>query len=138
MDPIIQSALTPVTVRDNTPQLTELQDTSKSNNQAASQKPVNEKLVKACQDFESVLVNYMLKTMRESVQKEGFLDSGNDSEFFQDMMDQEIANQASRKSTFGFWKTLYRQLSGDGTINHSILSSNHVEKSNNISQELTD
>jgi len=66
----------------------------------------------ACQDFEAVLVNYLLKTMRQSVPKEGWLDGGNDTDFYQGLMDWEVATQASRQDRFGLWKTLYRQITG--------------------------
>jgi len=69
-------------------------------------------LATACQDFEAVLVNYLLKTMRESVPKSGFLEEGNDVEFYRGLMDWEIAAKASRQDQFGLWKTLYRQLAG--------------------------
>lgn len=82
-----------------------------------------------------MLVSYLLKTMRESVPKEGFLDSGNDSEMFQDMMDWEIATQSSRQGKFGLWKTLYRQLSGDGTLSQSDSGRSQIAplKSGNVS-----
>ena len=74
--------------------------------------PSKDQLAKTCQDFEAVLVNYLLKTMRESVPKDGFLDEGNDVEFYRGLMDWEIATKASRQDQFGLWKTMYRQLAG--------------------------
>lgn len=119
MDTTIQSAATPAAVPLHNKFLPLQRNTGKSGNPTASQAPSDPKLAQTCQDFEAVLVSYMLKTMRESVQKEGFLDSGNDSEMFQDMMDWEIATENSRQGKFGLWKTLYRQISKDGTMNQS-------------------
>ena len=101
-------------------------NTVKTDNPAASQVPSDPKLAQTCQDFEAVLVSYLLKTMRESVPKEGFLDSGNDAEMFQDIMDWEIATQASRQGKFGLWKPLYRQMSREGDLNKSNSDSNQV------------
>jgi len=80
-------------------------------------------LATACQDFEAVLVNYLLKTMRESVPKSGFLEEGNGAEFYRGLMDWEIATKASRQGQFGLWKTLYRQLAG-----HDPEAATHIGK----------
>jgi flagellar protein FlgJ len=66
----------------------------------------------ACQDFEAIFVSYLLKTMRESVPKGGWLDEGSEVDFYQGLMDWEIATQASRQDQFGLWKTMYRQITG--------------------------
>ncbi len=135
MDATIQSAATPTAVPSHTKPLPLQRNTGKTGNPPASQAPSDPKLARACQDFEAVLVSYLLKTMRESVPKEGFLDSGNDSEMFQDMMDWEIATQSSRQGKFGLWKTLYRQLSGDGTLSQSDSGRSQIAplKSGNVS-----
>ncbi len=119
MDATIQSAATPTAIPLHTKPLPLQRNTGNTGNLPASQAPSDPKLAQACQDFEAVLVSYLLKTMREGVHKEGFLDSGNDSEMFQDMMDWEIATQASRRGKLGIWETLYRELSGNGTMSQS-------------------
>lgn len=135
MDATIPSAAIPAAVPVHTKPLFLQRNTVKTDNPAASQAPSDPKLAKTCQDFEAVLVSYLLKTMRESVPKEGFLDSGNDAEMFQDMMDWEIATQSSRQGKFGLWKPLYRQLSREGDLNQSNPDSSRVDpmKSGNVS-----
>lgn len=94
-------------------------------------KSVDDPVAAACQDFEAVLVNYLLKTMRQSVPKEGWLDGGNDTDFYQGLMDWEVATQASRQDRFGLWKTLYRQITGHepGSMPESGHKSNAVSPS---------
>ena len=135
MDATIQSAATPTAIPLNTKPLPLQRNTGKTDNPPASQVPSDPKQAQTCQDFEAVLVSYLLKTMRESVPKEGFLDSGNDSEMFQDMMDWEIATQTSRQGKFGVWKTLYRQLSKDGIMSQSDSGNSQIAplKSGNVS-----
>ncbi|MFZ4621111.1 MAG: transglycosylase SLT domain-containing protein [Bacteroidota bacterium] len=71
------------------------------------------KLQKAMQEFEAVFVNYLLKTMRKSVQKENEEESGFGGEMMQDMFDFEIAKNVSRKSSLGIGEMMYRQMTGE-------------------------
>jgi flagellar protein FlgJ len=135
MDATIPSAAIPAAATGQIKPLLLQRNTVKIDNPTAPNAPSDPKLAKTCQDFEAVLVSYLLKTMRESVPKEGFLDSGNDAEMFQDIMDWEIATQASRQGKFGLWKPLYRQLSREGDLTQGNPDSNRVEplKSGNVS-----
>lgn len=85
--------------------------------QASSpEKPVSpsgnnpEKLRQKCQDFEAIMVQSMLKSMRASVPDGGLLPKGNDQKIFQDLMDQNIAIEMSRKEGMGIGDALFRQL----------------------------
>jgi flagellar protein FlgJ len=67
------------------------------------------KFKKAATEFESFLLFYMLKTMRQAVPKGGLLDS-KVGDTYLGLFDQEIANQAAKQGGFGLAKTLERQM----------------------------
>ena len=69
-----------------------------------------EMLKKSARDFESIFVNMMLKSMRSSVQKSGFLDGGNAEEIYRGMLDQEYSNMMSKSDKLGLAETIERQL----------------------------
>jgi flagellar protein FlgJ len=69
------------------------------------------KLKKACADFESMLVFQMLKTMRQTVPKNGLLKSTQGKETYEMMLDQKIADDlASKGQGLGLQKILYNQI----------------------------
>lgn len=73
-------------------------------------KPDSEKIRKACQDFEALFMNYMLKVMRESGMKDtGGLSLGTNNPF-QSMFDWEMAQQLSQQSPLGISEALLRQV----------------------------
>jgi flagellar protein FlgJ len=69
-----------------------------------------EALRKSAQDFESIFVNMMMKSMRSSVQKSGFLDGGNAEEIYKGMLDQEYSKMMSKSGRLGLADTIERQL----------------------------
>jgi len=70
-----------------------------------------EQLRKVCRQFESVLLQNMLKSMRATVPKGGLLDEGNDAQVYQQMFDAQIVQEAAAHSNLGLGESLYRQLS---------------------------
>jgi peptidoglycan hydrolase FlgJ len=70
-----------------------------------------EKLKKACKDFEAVLTGFMLKAMRSSVQKSDFFGSEKREGMFTDMMDQQLCSSAAESSSNGIAEMLYKELS---------------------------
>ena len=70
-----------------------------------------EQLKRACQEFESTFVAYMLKTMRETVPSSDLLGEGLGGAYFQDMFDGEVAKSISTTGGMGIWEMLFRQLS---------------------------
>ncbi len=85
----------------------------KPSSQADSQR--QQKLIKACQEFESIFIGDMLKTMRSSFsEKSGLFGGGMGSEIFQDMFDTELAKHISTSSNgMGLSRVLYKSLSGE-------------------------
>ena len=74
--------------------------------------PVQEKkLKKACADFESMLVFQLLKTMRQTVPKNGLLKPSQGKETYEMMLDQKIADDLANKGQgLGLQKMLYNQI----------------------------
>jgi flagellar protein FlgJ len=81
-----------------------------------------EKLRTACRDFESMLLEYMLKTMRETVPEGGLFSGGRGEEIFRGMQDQAFAQEAARAGGIGLAQCLFTQLSGQkgGRLNESV------------------
>ncbi len=69
------------------------------------------KLKKACADFESLFLNYMLKSMRSSGSKGGFIDQSEESKLFKSMFDENLAKEISSSGGMGLGDILYEQLS---------------------------
>lgn len=66
-----------------------------------------------CQDFESILVSYMLKSMRGAGASSDLVEKNMGEQIFTDMLDDEYAKLASRTSRLGLADLLFRQLSSD-------------------------
>ncbi|HQF09734.1 MAG TPA: rod-binding protein [Spirochaetota bacterium] len=64
----------------------------------------------ACIEMESLLVGKMLKEMRKTVQKTGWMNGGFAEEIFEDMLYDEYAMSLSRNSNLGMAKMLYDEL----------------------------
>jgi peptidoglycan hydrolase FlgJ len=71
----------------------------------------NKKLKEKCLEFESVLFNSMLKSMRKSISKTGLISGGRAEEMFTSMLDQEYALLISKSSGSGIAEALYEQMS---------------------------
>lgn len=70
-----------------------------------------EKLQKACKEFESVFLNMLLKNMRNTVQESGFIQKSNAREIFESMLDEKIAQEATKGPGIGLAQQIYKQLS---------------------------
>ncbi len=71
------------------------------------------KLKKACADFESLLVYYLFKSMRQTVPASGLLDKFPGKDTYTMMMDQKVAeDMAHRGDGIGIQKMLFNQLNG--------------------------
>ena len=69
------------------------------------------KLKKACADFEAMLVFQMLKTMRKSAPKGGFLKPSQGQETYEMMLDQKISEELAHKGEgLGLQKILYNEI----------------------------
>lgn len=66
----------------------------------------------AAQEFEGMLLQMMLKSMRDATPSDGLLDS-DQTRFFTTILDQQMAHDLSAKDTFGFAQLIERQLGRD-------------------------
>ena len=69
-----------------------------------------EKLRKACTDFESIFIGYMFKTMRQTIPQTGF-NKFPGKDIYTMMFDREVAEDFARKNRgTGLQKALFEQL----------------------------
>ena len=68
------------------------------------------KLRKACADFESLFLNYMLKSMRSSVPEGGIIGGSEEGKMFQTMFDEKLADQVASDGGLGLGEILLQQL----------------------------
>jgi Rod binding domain-containing protein len=68
--------------------------------------------VQAAKDFESVLLEQMMQSMRETVGEGGLLDEDEGSSQIQDMFWGFLSQDVANKGGMGLWKDIYRQIVG--------------------------
>jgi len=68
------------------------------------------KLEKACAEFESVFINYMLKSMRSAVTEDGLLGNSNESKIIRSMFDENLALGMAKGKGMGLGKMLFENL----------------------------
>ncbi|AWG43122.1 muramidase [Candidatus Borreliella tachyglossi] len=72
----------------------------------------NNELYKAALEFEAIFVNQMLKSMKNSLNKENnLLNGGQTEEIFEDMLYLESAKQIAKSKSFGLTNLICDQLS---------------------------
>lgn len=70
----------------------------------------NEKVTKeVAQQFESIFINMMLKSMREATDRSGLLDS-EATKTYESMFDQQMSTELAANGTFGIAQALQNQL----------------------------
>lgn len=67
-------------------------------------------LKQACAEFESLFLNYLLKSMRASVPEGGFVEQGEESKMLKSMLDQKLADEISADGGLGLGEIIYQQL----------------------------
>jgi len=80
---------------------------------------------KVAQEFEALFVHQMLKSMRNTVPKDEDMSTGR--RIFTEMLDEQIANTASRTGNFGLAQMIYKELAGkDATSPQKIMASQNA------------
>ena len=105
--------LTPIDGRIGTEQQDALVNSLKSSEGSKSKlsEEEQEKLKKACKDFESLFIGYMYKAMRQSVQKSDLMGENSMGEnIFSEMLDDQICKTCADQGGFGLWESLYAQM----------------------------
>jgi flagellar protein FlgJ len=77
------------------------------NNNAKDNKQ-NKEIREICQDFESVFISYILKSMRKTIPNSNLGDSSS-QEIYTSMMDEELARNVAKGSGIGLADVLFRQ-----------------------------
>ncbi|NPV53851.1 MAG: flagellar biosynthesis protein FlgJ [Firmicutes bacterium] len=71
----------------------------------------DKKLREACQEFEAIFLEYILKEMRATVPKDGLFGGGRPEEFFTSLLDEKLAEEMAKGRGMGLGEVLYRQFS---------------------------
>lgn len=70
----------------------------------------SERLKQACEDFESIFVDFMLKQMRQTVPQNDLFGGGSAEQLYTSMMDSELAKSISHQRGLGLADQMYRQM----------------------------
>lgn len=66
-------------------------------------------MLKVCQKFESFFIQFMFQKMRDALPKDGILGESTSMNWYQEMLDKEVAKQMAKKQSLGIAETLYQQ-----------------------------
>jgi flagellar protein FlgJ len=69
-----------------------------------------EKLKRACMDFESLFIHQVLKSMQQTVPKSGLLGEGPEKGIFESLFGQEWSKAIAHQGGLGLGKMLYKQM----------------------------
>ena len=84
------------------------------------------KLHAACAEMESLFISHLIKEMRSTVEKSGFIDGGQAEEIFTSLLDVEISKKISASGGIGLSAILLEQLGAKTTIKND-LNSQRIE-----------
>ena len=70
----------------------------------------SERLKQACEDFESIFVDFMLQQMRQTVPQNDLFGGGSAEQLYTSMMDSELAKSISHQRGLGLADQMYRQM----------------------------
>ena len=70
----------------------------------------DKKLRKVCRDMESMFMNMLLTSMRETVPEGGLIEKSSGEKIMQSMLDQELSNNMAKAGGIGIADMLHRQL----------------------------
>lgn len=69
-----------------------------------------EKLKKASAEFESIFIEQLLKSMRQTVLKGGLFKEGSETEIYQSLFDQELSKSFAKQGRLGLGAMIYKQM----------------------------
>jgi flagellar protein FlgJ len=69
-----------------------------------------EKLKKACMNFESLFIQRLWKSMRQTVMKSGLFGGGTEEEVYQSLFDQELSKSLASGRGISLGKMIYEQM----------------------------
>ena len=71
------------------------------------------RLKEACQDFEALLINKMLSTMRESLPEGGLFEKSFAEKMYEAMLDEEMSTKMAQGRGMGLGELLFKQLTSE-------------------------
>lgn len=71
-------------------------------------------LEKACHQFESLFVKYMLQTMRDTIPENNLFGGGQAEKIYTGMLDDEVAQSVSQQRGIGLAAIMYAQMASMG------------------------
>lgn len=78
-----------------------------------------EKLRKACGDFEALFMARIFKMMRQTVTKSDFLGGGLNQDLFLSLFDEELSRSLAKKGGLGVGRMLYQHLTKGNPVENS-------------------
>jgi len=69
-----------------------------------------EKLKKACSEFESIFIQNLLKSMRQTVPESKLFGGGTGKSLFESMFDQEVSKHIATRGGVGLGKIIYENV----------------------------
>ena len=73
------------------------------------------RLRQTCADFESIFIQYILKSGRNAFSQNGIFNNSHESKIYKSMLDEQMARCAARGRGMGLGQLLYEQLKKDGS-----------------------
>jgi flagellar protein FlgJ len=73
---------------------------------------VDANLQNACQEMESIFINYLFKEMRATINRSGFVSGGTAENIYTSMLDTEMSKGIAGQGGIGLSRILMDQLSG--------------------------
>ena len=93
-------------------------------------------LRQAARDFEAIFLETVLKSMRKSVIKSGFIDGGNAEEIYRGMLDSEYARSMSGQGQTGLAEMIEQQLRETRGVERKQTLQRHREALNSYQSEI--
>jgi len=81
---------------------------------SADTDPKDAKLRQACSDFESIFVNYILRSARKALPQAGLFADTHEAKIYESMIDEQMAWSVTRGRGLGLGELLYDQLEKHG------------------------
>lgn len=85
---------------------------SKDSNKSKNKESANteeKKLRAACQEFESVFIQQMLKSMRKTVQRSDLIQQSAGRDVWESMLDEEYSKEMAKSGKFGLGEVLFNE-----------------------------
>ncbi|MCC5909637.1 MAG: rod-binding protein [Clostridiaceae bacterium] len=84
-----------------------------NNEKTIKQKNIDDskKLKAACQEFEAIFLNMMLKQMRSTIPDGGLTEKSYARDIYESLQDEEMSKEMSKTGGIGLAQQLYKQLS---------------------------